>query len=252
MHNCFICDNPFEKGVGICCSRQCHNKRINTRSRDNDKHVLAKQAKIREYEDNPAHCVKCDTPLSWDQRNNRFCSDSCRATIVNLTRDPGCRIKQGNSLKHTLSLKEDKKKLKYPYSRVTFRICFVCDNTFRAQKGKTKYCSDTCKSASSNKHYRRACKFKISKTLYPELFDEKLLKEHGWYRAANHKHGYNPKGATWDHLLRVENGFKLGVDPAIISHPANAEMVSWEVNISRKKSSITLTELLLRIENWKK
>lgn len=249
MNTCFICKNSYQKGIGICCSRQCHNKRINTRSRDNDCHVLLRKQKILAYESNPKLCMKCHQPLTWDQRTNKFCSSSCNALVNNYTRDASARIKQRETLLRTWCRIERPRRL---YCKVKFSLCATCDSAFRVKSNQKLYCSSNCRFSSNIKTYRRACKFKISKTLNPELFKTQLLEQYGWYRAANHPKGYNPKGATWDHLFRVEDGYKLAVDPKIMSHPANAEMISWEENFARKKSSITLDELLARIAAWKK
>ena len=240
MKNCFICGIPYEKGIGICCSRQCHNKRINTRNRNNDKNVLEKIKRIEDYNSNPILCLHCKSPLTYNKFKDeqKFCSHHCSASVTNITRR--------DTLLKTI---EGKSKSKYPCCKVTFKNCIICNKVFRSSRGKIKYCSTICKSTTSIKHYRRSCKFKISKTTNPELFDKQLLKEHGWYRASNHPKGYNPKGATWDHLFRIEDGYKLGIDPNIISHPANAQMISWEENFSRKKSAYE--ELLIRINNYK-
>ena len=101
------------------------------------------------------------------------------------------------------------------------------------------------------KSYRRACSFKISKTKYPQLFNVSLLTKYGWYRASNHPNGYNPEGAAWDHLFRIEDRFKSGISPEIMSHPDNAEMINWKENILRRKSIITYEELLERIKVFK-
>jgi hypothetical protein len=255
MNNCFICKISYEKGIGICCSRQCHNIRINTRSRDNDKHVLAAQKKIRDYETNPKLCANCQKFLTYSQyrSNYKFCSRSCGAMIANAMRDQSVYQKQVDTLRVRIEQNEYQtiKKVHWPTSRVSFGVCAVCQTAFRA-RGNTKYCSSLCKAKGGIKPYRRACKFKISKTTYPELFDTALLEKHGWYRAANHPLGYNPRGATWDHLFRIEDGFRAGVDPDIMSHPANAEMISWEDNFARKNSKLTLDELMQRIDAWKK
>lgn len=249
MRNCFICNLPYEKGIGICCSRQCHNKRINTRSRENDRHVRAAQQRIRDYESNPKLCANCNKPLTYEQFHQRqkFCSHSCSAIDNNSKRDKLSYQKQAATLRLRFSTSEIRK-VRWPFSPVNFRNCKTCNKVFRSIQSR-KYCSDICKITTDIKVYRRACKFKIIKQLYPELFDNDLLQRHGWYRAANHPIGYNPDGATWDHLFRIEDGFKLKVSPEIMHHPANAQMISWKENFARKTSSISYDELLLRIKS---
>lgn len=251
MVNCFICESPFEKGVGVCCSRKCHNVRINSqRDYSKSKITTDMQDRIQDYDLNPVKCLHCDAPLSYhtNLKGYKFCNRSCGAKHVNLNRDPMCYKKGGATLRAKYDLLN---RAWWPSSPVTFGQCKECDKVYRKVKGRL-YCSDACKISAGIKVYRRSCQFKISKTHYPHLFNLDLLNQHGWYRASNHPKGYNPEGATWDHLFRVEDGFKLGVDLAIMRHPANAEMVSWRENFARKKSRITYAELLTRIEEFDK
>jgi hypothetical protein len=254
MKNCFICEKPYDKGIGICCSRQCHNKRINTRSRENDKQVLEKLQRIEDYNVNPVVCENCKNPLLWKQRHNKFCSQSCGAKVANAVRDKSVYEKSSETLRYRIdnNFYKTDRKVKYPFCKVKFGECLYCQKIYRVTKSNLKYCSSVCKGSSNIKKYRRACKFKISKQTNPELFDKVLLQQHGWYRASNHPNGYNPNGATWDHLFRIEDGYKLGVDPEIMCHPANAEMISWKENFAKKTSSITYEELLERILNYSK
>ena len=248
MHLCIICNQSYEKGWGICCSHACHNQRVNARDRSNDRHVIAKMAKIQDYNQNPKLCNKCQIPLPWDKKSNKFCSSSCSASVNNQKRDMKTIDKQRYSIIQTMINKG--KKANYPFCSVVFKNCLTCSKVFRVTLYRSKYCNPTCRSHSNIKNYRIACKFKITKANHPQLFNKSLLESHGWYRAANHPEGYNPNGATWDHLFRIEDGFKLGIDPEVMSHPANAEMVSWKENFSRKTSQISYAELLRRIAQF--
>ena len=52
-------------------------------------------------------------------------------------------------------------------------------------------------------------------------------------------------------MLSVREGFELGIDPKLISHPANCRLMIHNENVSKnKKSIITLEELLDRIEKF--
>ncbi len=251
MVNCFICESPFEKGVGVCCSRKCHNVRINAqRDYTNTQLTLNKLKRVDAYNQTPSLCVHCNEPLPYEKRGSKFCNSSCSCSHNNLKRDPSVHVKQSVSIRITLAKQNKTIGPQYPFTKVTFGKCKSCNKIYRKRIGKL-YCSELCKINSGIKTYRRACKFTISKSEYPHLFNMNLLNEHGWYRASNHPKGYNPNGATWDHLFRVEDGFKLGVDPAVMAHPANAEMISWKDNFARKTSSITYAELLERIAHWK-
>ena len=64
--------------------------------------------------------------------------------------------------------------------------------------------------------------------------------------------GYsNLSGITKDHLYSISDGMKNKILPAIMSHPANCQLLIHNDNVSKnKKSCITIEELLERIENW--
>ena len=49
-------------------------------------------------------------------------------------------------------------------------------------------------------------------------------------------------------MFSVRDGFELGIDPKLISHPANCRLMVHSDNISKnRKSSITYEDLLIRI-----
>lgn len=51
----------------------------------------------------------------------------------------------------------------------------------------------------------------------------------------------------------MNEGFHLGIDPFLLAHPANCELMIHNKNISKnKKSSINLEELLERIKDFEK
>ncbi len=75
-----------------------------------------------------------------------------------------------------------------------------------------------------------------------------LLKEYGVFNPNK-----NTKGCVRDHLLSRRYGFDNNIDPDIISHPANCEIVLHSENVRRANGNdnlITLDELLERIKNW--
>lgn len=249
MSTCFICGDPFEKGISICCSRQCHNKRINKRDRSKDATVIGRFINLELYYLDPKLCKHCSKPIKYDAsiQGNEFCNHSCSQSFVMIDRDPDIILKQKITLKKTL---QDKKVINYPFTRIKFITCLSCPKLFVKRYGGSKYCSRYCCNMSDINQYRRSCKFSISFLKYPHLFDPSLLEQYGWYRASNHPKGYNPNGATWDHLFRIEDGFKLGVSPEIMSHPVNAEMMSWKENRLRFTSIITYDQLLERIDRF--
>lgn len=79
--------------------------------------------------------------------------------------------------------------------------------------------------------------------------EKELLETHGIFNSKT-----NTKGCVRDHLLSRRYGFDNNIDPDIISHPANCEIVLHSENTRRAFTNdnlITLEELLERIKNWK-
>jgi hypothetical protein len=118
-----------------------------------------------------------------------------------------------------------------------------------------KYCSTKCwvNYTEKNKEpyllYRQRCKFTFSIADYPDKFNSDLILEHGWYSPSNKQN--NLDGVSRDHMLSVKDGFINGIDPAVISHPANCDLVLHRANQrKRSNSSITVEELLDRIKKW--
>lgn len=97
--------------------------------------------------------------------------------------------------------------------------------------------------------YRHDCAFTFALSDFPDEFDFSLIEKYGWYKAANH--GNNLNGVSRDHMYSVKDGFINNVDPKIISHPANCKLVLQRYNSSKySKSSITLEQLMDRIQKW--
>jgi hypothetical protein len=97
--------------------------------------------------------------------------------------------------------------------------------------------------------YRIDSNFKFNLKDYADEFDFSLVKKHGWYSPTNKNNNLN--GVSRDHMFSVREGFEKGIDPKIISHPANCRLMIHNDNISKnKKSVITIEELLERIEKF--
>jgi hypothetical protein len=78
------------------------------------------------------------------------------------------------------------------------------------------------------------------------VFDFNLIKKFGWYNFKT-----NPKGISRDHIVSINYGFKNKIDPKIISHPANCNLLQHNLNISKyTKNGMTIEELKKKIENW--
>lgn len=197
---------------------------------------------IDEYLKTPSYCECCGNILQYSKRFAKYCSHSCSARINNRKR-----------IKKT--------------EEATIGVC-VCGKEFRYIKTNNRvktYCSNSCgtKHSPSRKkridqqrsyrtslaNYRSDCKFKFNIKDFPLEFDFYLIEQHGWYKARNR--GNNITGVSRDHMVSVRYGFNNNIDPKIISHPANCQLLPHSENSSKHmKCSITLEELKLRILNW--
>ena len=105
------------------------------------------------------------------------------------------------------------------------------------------------KSGTGLRWFRSLCSFKFNVFNYPEEFDLALIEKHGWYSASNR--GGNSNGVSRDHMLSVRFAFDNGIDPMLVSHPANCKLLRHNDNVSKfSKCSITHEELKARIEKW--
>lgn len=209
---------------------------------------LASHKRELEYSREPNLCsnISCGKELPYNKRNNKYCSRSCSATSNNLARSPSVKRgpTKGSNIKN------------YPSCQVKFLSCHICQALFTYKGAKsTKYCSSDCRKEATIKQtdsdkiaYRRRCSFNLDKLKHPTLFNDELIQLYGWYSPSNR--GNNLTGLSWDHLYRINDGYQNNVDPKIMSHPANAELVPHSVNRSRTKSMITYDELLSRINLW--
>ena len=99
--------------------------------------------------------------------------------------------------------------------------------------------------------YRATCQFKFNVYEYPVEFELQLIEQYGWYKPKNK--GDNLSGCSLDHRVSIKFGYLSDIDPQIISHPANCQILQHSKNISKgRKCSMSLNELLLRISRWNK
>jgi hypothetical protein len=172
-----------------------------------------------------------------------------------------CSRKCSNSKSHT---KETRQKIsKGVVDKLGFRakeekVCLYCHQLFMGIN-KRKYCSPQCSGKDHVKPrkldckelrvYRWACRFAFNINNYPDKFDLNLIDMYGGYSAKNH--GGNLNGVSRDHIISVRYGFDNNIDPNIIAHPANCELMVHGDNSSKgTKNGMTMDELLNRIQNW--
>lgn len=111
------------------------------------KGVLERKNNIKEmYLKDPNRCKNCNTPLSHNIRNNKFCSSSCSAKYNNKKR--GCRSNK-TKLKISETLKNiERKPVSKTVCNIQSKICSICNNIFiirNHSKHSRKTCSKFCK-----------------------------------------------------------------------------------------------------------
>lgn len=140
------------------------------------------------------------------------------------------------------------------------RICKFCGKEFITKTHK-KYCSDECKKRQrfyeNNKDkdikniYYKMCKFNFALNEYPQEFNFELINSNGWYKAKNR--GDNLHGVSRDHIISIKYGYENGIDPYIISHPANCQLLIHTDNESKgSKCDMSINELIEKINKWNK
>lgn len=93
--------------------------------------------------------------------------------------------------------------------------------------------------------YRYLCSFRLDPLQLSKIKGYGLLVKHGWYNRET-----NPSGVVKDHRFSVNIGWKLKVDPEIMSHPANCELLLNADNIRKSDAcSVTLLELQKQVNN---
>lgn len=245
---------------GIYCSLPCAAK-------GNAKDTAAKAKE--KWDLNPNLCLECSSPIGYlqsgEHKVKRFCCSTCSALYNNRRRSPESRLKQQKTLKSTLAERPKvereprpkkirksraqtarqprEKPIVYPSSKVFLCTCAATGLPFVSRRFR-KYSS-----AAAREHrqtYRNYCEFKFNPFHYKEMEGYHLLLEFGLYHPLQ-----NPQGVSRDHMLSVAEGWKLGVDPEVMKHPANCRLMLHRDN-KRKytRSSINIDELEERISKW--
>ncbi len=189
-------------------------------------------------------CLECDKEFEgYISDERKFCSRNCSASYNNRGKEKSIDTKEKikNSINQWNIQNPKVKKVKVKKNR----LCKSCNNI--VTKKHISICGE-CKK-SYYKFYRPACRFTFSLSSYPSEFDFDLIKKHGWYQPVNR--GNNLGGVSRDHIYSVKKGFDEGVDPKIISHPANCRILLHSKNSSKQSGcDITLDELKEKIKKW--
>lgn len=263
------CDNETTV-KRIYCSLACRNYYVNKYLRNYDKIKETNKNKRKEKEEqyykNPTYCKQCNKKLTYKRSDGKFCNNSCAATYNDSNRIQkveyskqaleNLRLVAGaNSLKISV---EEYKQLKLDYKKNPAR-CLNCGKEFEYTKRHRKNCSKKCLKETKRKKrdkyqlYRSDCSFEFSLNEYPEEFDFLLIEKYGWY-SPNTSNKPNLEGVSRDHIYPVKKGFENDIDPKLIAHPANCQLLKHSDNIGKgaKIKEDDYLQLLKRIEDWNK
>ena len=210
----------------------------------NTKEKMHNHRKRKEY---TCNCVICNneykvyvTPNMYAlNKYKQTCSTQCARKLTNAHTN----LNQKNQkISKTLSNKCNNTK--------HIHICEYCGKVFESKKRKQKFCSSSCANNSrycvENKTlkqlYNNQCKFKFALNSYPKEFDFNQITLYGWYKPKNA--GNNLNGVSRDHIFSRNEGYKELIDPYLISHPANCQLMQHGLNASKNiKCDISLDEL---------
>lgn len=169
--------------------------------------------------------------------------------------------KQLTTLKTNNEIKIEKLKSHY-ISNILIKKCEYCGKEYSTKKQNRKFCSIECaikqrsltyyKNCNEQKlkHlYKFSCQFKFSLNSFPNEFDFSLIEKYGWYKAKNR--GDNLNGVSRDHIYSRDKGFENLIDPYIISHPANCQLLRHNDNASKHSDcDIEIENLINKIKEW--
>jgi len=173
-----------------------------------------------------------------------FCSRSCANS----------RGPRNEDFKEKVSDKLKGRKI----SERRYAACKHCCREYEITVSQKKlFCNSKCRSLHHSqitpplRRYRQLAAFRFNLSDYPEEFDFSLIEAHGWYKPANR--GNNLSGVSRDHIVSVKFGYDNQIDPEVISHPANCQLIQHNDNVSKgKRSSLSISQLHQRILEWNK
>lgn len=260
----------FANHVRWCKKNPKYEQILNSTQRHISKSLndlyLKRRGQLKEFHVN---CYKCGKDFIVKEYENYFptkekyfCSRKC-ANTHELSQETKQKIRQS-----IINYYKINSNYKGPIEDQPAKICPVCGKEF---KSHSECCSQSCgrknilyKKISDilqlednkqiieiKKIYKRYCQFHFSLNKYPDEFDFDLIRKFGWYKAKNH--GNNLNGISRDHKYSCDEAFKNLIDPYLISHPANCQLLQHSKNISKyNKCSISLNELKQNINEWNK
>ncbi len=197
-------------------------------------------------------CGSCAQPHNGSFGSGKFCRRSCsnKRTFSKVSKEKIRKSIRKHICRSGMKLQDD---------QTTIHVCRYCKKVFVASKESKGFHSVSCSTAYYNKKrganatpfrkYKQECKFRFNIFDYPKEFDLDILKKYGWYQPSNR--GNNLNGVSRDHIFSIREGFRLGINPALISHPANCQLVRHhENNMKKTRCDISIKELCQKVKAW--
>lgn len=115
--------------------------------------IVTSEKNLTNYSNNPKKCEQCNNELSYDKKQNRFCSHSC-ATTFNNSKRPKKNVEPKIKKKKLISVITKKgDKVEIVKNKLVTYKCPVCDKEEKVTEyifHKKKYCSGTCRNKINN------------------------------------------------------------------------------------------------------
>lgn len=247
------CENEVV-GNRVYCSLKCRNVYVNKHIRNYNtiKNSIdeRKNKQKDEYLKNPKKCKNCDKLITFEKRMNNYCDQSCSAIFTNKFRKGVKKNFSEEGLNNILEATRKKFHTDDYYENP--KRCLNCNNGLEYQRRNKTFCNIKCKKEyycnikEDFELYYPLSKFKFDLKLFNDEFDFSLIEKYGWYKAKNN--GDNINGVSRDHRYSVKEGFRKLINPLLLSHPANCELIVNRENQSKSdKCSLTINELLKNI-----
>lgn len=255
-----------------CCSIKCANiLRLKNECPEKKKIRVTKAAESRDYESATKKRLYTMTNTIDEDGNNmhKLASLKSANTMISTIEENGLSVAQNRSLtaaqtigsvgykniseKAVSTRKENNTNSAFNYwSSMSEEEKTLESNIRKKKQIETKIENGTIKPIEDRDAFEVYCSEASFKHGFKTNCQKQkaLLNQYGVFNTKNNK---NTKGCVRDHILSRRYGFDNNIDPEIISHPANCEIVLHSENVKRAKTNdnlITLEELLERIENW--
>jgi len=202
-------------------------------------------------------CELCEQKHSGEYGSGRFCSVKCARAFSTKSDKDAKKVLRCKCCGETVVVGKRapnvmcdicKKQRFVVWEKKHFPLRHKCRICGEEILKKFKQLCEQCRIELHDK-YRFSCNFDFDITAYSDKFDLSLVKQFGWYSPSNK--GNNLGGVVKDHLFTVRDGFKYGVSPEVMKHPANCRLiVQLDNQRKRDKSSISLNELYKRIQEF--